>query len=57
MKQGSTLVFVAAFLGWAWLEFVAPVPQEGIQDILFWVGMAALLINGWDGGSRRRSGI
>lgn len=35
MKQLSTLAFVAAFLGWAWLEFVARVPQEGVQDILF----------------------
>jgi hypothetical protein len=56
MKQLSTIVFVAAFLVWAWLEFVARVPEEGIQDILFWVGMAALLANGWDS-NRRRSGL
>jgi len=55
VKQLSTLVFVAAFLGWAWLEFVARAPQEGVQDILFWVGMAALLINGQD--NRRRTAI
>ena len=48
MKRVSTLVFLAAFLGWAWLEFVASAPQEGLQDILFWLGMAALLVNGWD---------
>ena len=48
MKQLSTLVFVAAFLGWAWLEFGASAPQEGLQDILFWVGMGALLVNCWD---------
>ena len=53
MKQGSTIVFVAAFLLWAWLEFVARVPEEGVQDILFWVGMAALLVNGWDSNRRR----
>ncbi len=56
MKQLSTIVFVAAFLGWAWLEFAAPAAQEGLQDILFWVGMAALLANGWDS-NRRRSGL
>jgi hypothetical protein len=53
VKRLSTLVFVAAFLGWAWLEFVASAPQEGLQDILFWVGMGALLVNGWDGNRRR----
>lgn len=53
MKQASTLIFVAAFLFWAWLEFVARTPQEGVQDILFWVGMAALLANGWDSNRRR----
>lgn len=53
MKQASTIVFVVAFLLWAWLEFVARVPQEGVQDILFWVGMAALLANGWDSNRRR----
>lgn len=53
MKPLSTIVFVAAFLLWAWLEFVARAPQEGVQDILFWVGMAALLVNGWDGNRRR----
>lgn len=56
MRQLGTIVFVAAFLLWAWLEFVARVPQEGVQDILFWVGMAALLVNGWDS-NRRRSTI
>ena len=53
MKQLSTIVFVVAFLLWAWLEFVARVPEEGVQDILFWVGMAALLVNGWDNNQRR----
>ena len=53
MKQLSTLVFVAAFLGWAWLEFGASAPQEGLQDILFWVGMGALLVNGWDSNRKR----
>ena len=53
MKQVSTLIFVAAFLLWAWLEFVARTPQEGVQEILFWVGMAALLANGWDSNRRR----
>jgi hypothetical protein len=53
MKWLSTTVFVVAFLLWAWLEFVARVPQEGVQDILFWVGMAALLANGWDSNRRR----
>ncbi|TPW01256.1 MAG: hypothetical protein FD125_2670 [bacterium] len=56
MKQVSTIIFVVAFLVWAWLEFVARTPQEGIQDILFWIGMAALLANGWDG-NRRRAAI
>ena len=53
MKQLSTIVFVVAFLLWAWLEFVARTPQEGVQDILFWVGMAALMANGWDSNLRR----
>ncbi len=48
MKRLSTLVFTVAFMGWAWLEFFASDPQEGLQDILFWVGMGALLVNGWD---------
>lgn len=52
MRLLSTIVFLAAFLGWAWLEFGAPGTQEGLQDILFWVGMAAVLVNGWD--NRRR---
>jgi len=53
VKQLSTIVFVAAFLLWAWLEFVARVPEEGVQDILFWFGMAALMANGWDNNRRR----
>ncbi len=53
MKQLSTIVFVAAFLVWAWLEFVARVPDEGVQDVLFWVGMAALLVHGRDSNRRR----
>ena len=53
MKSLRTIVFVAAFLGWAWLEFVATDPQEGVQDILFWVGMAVLLAKGWDSNRRR----
>ena len=47
MKRLSTLVFVAAFLAWAWLEFGASAPQEGLKDILFWVGMGSLLANNW----------
>jgi hypothetical protein len=53
VKPASTAVFVAAFLGWAWLEFGATTPQEGLQDILFWIGMGALLVNGWDRSQRR----
>lgn len=49
MKVLSTVVFLAAFLGWAWLEFGAPGTREGVQDILFWVGMWALLANRWHG--------
>lgn len=55
MKMLSTIVFFAAFLGWAWLEFGASAPQEGLQDILFWVGMGALLANGWDNRPQRNS--
>jgi len=54
MKPLSTLVFLAAFLGWAWLEFGAPGTGNGLQDILFWVGMGAVLVHSWDG-SRRQS--
>jgi hypothetical protein len=46
MKLLSTIVFLAAFLGWAWLEFGARGTQEGLQDILFLVGMGAILVNG-----------
>ena len=53
MKRLSTLVFVVAFLGWAWLEFGARGTQGGLQDILFWVGMGALLVNGWDSNRKR----
>jgi hypothetical protein len=47
MKLLSTVIFLAAFIGWAWLEFGASGTQEGIKDILFWVGMGAVLVNGW----------
>lgn len=47
MKRLSALVFLAAFAGWAWLEFGASGAQEGLQDILFWAGMGAVLANGW----------
>jgi predicted permease len=53
MKQLSTIVFVVAFLGWAWLEFVARDTQNGLQDILFWVGMGTVLVHSWDGNRRR----
>lgn len=53
MKRLSILVFTLAFLGWAWLEFVASDPQDGVQDILFWLGMGALLVNGWDSNRKR----
>ena len=55
MKRVSTIVFFAAFLGWAWLEFGPGGPQEGLQDILFWVGMGALLASSWDNRPRQGS--
>ena len=55
MKRLSTLVFLAAFLGWAGLEFGARGTQEGLKDILFWGGMGAVLVNGWNYRRRQMS--
>ena len=53
MKLFSTILFVAAFLVWAGLEFGLRDQYEGIKDILFWVGMTALLLGGMERGARR----
>jgi hypothetical protein len=52
MKRLAVAVFVVVFLGWAWLEFVSDRPADGIKEILFWIGMGAVLISGWEGRSR-----
>ena len=53
MKLFSTILFVAAFLVWAVLEFGLRDQYEGIKDILFWVGMTALLLGGMERGARQ----
>jgi hypothetical protein len=55
MKLASTIIFLAAFLGWAWLEFGARGTQEGVKDILFWIGMLAVLANGWENRTPQKS--
>jgi len=52
MKRLAVVVFFVAFLGWAWLEFAHDQPADGIKEILFWIGMAAVLFHGWEGRSR-----
>lgn len=52
MKRLTVVVFFVAFFGWAWLEFASDQPAEGVKDILFWTGMAAVLFHGWE--SQRR---
>lgn len=52
MKGLAVAVFAVAFLGWAWLEFASDRPADGIKDILFWIGMGAVLVSGWKGRSR-----
>ncbi|WP_426029216.1 hypothetical protein [Brevundimonas sp. TWP2-3-4b2] len=52
MKGLAVAVFTVAFLGWAWLEFASDRPADGIKEILFWIGMGAVLVSGWEGRSR-----
>lgn len=52
MKGLTVAVFTVAFLGWAWLEFASDRPADGIKEILFWIGMGAVLVSGWEGRSR-----
>ena len=50
MKRLAVVVFILAFLGYVWLEFVSDQPTERIKDILFWIGMGGVLaVQGWDG--------
>ena len=43
MKLIGTIIFFLAFFAWAYLEFVAR-SFEGPKEILFWVGMGAMLM-------------
>ncbi|ADL01990.1 hypothetical protein [Brevundimonas subvibrioides] len=45
-------VFPVALLAWCWLEFFVPSADDGLKDILFWIGMLAVLFTAYD---RRRS--
>jgi uncharacterized membrane protein len=43
MKLIGTIIFLLAFVAWAYLEFFAQA-FEGPKEILFWVGMGAMLL-------------
>ncbi len=43
-KNLLAAVFLIALVAWAVLEFFVPTAGEGIKDILFWVGMLAVLL-------------
>lgn len=43
MKLIGTIIFLLAFAAWAYLEFFAQA-FDGPKEILFWVGMGAMLL-------------
>lgn len=45
-KSLSVAVFLIAFLVWGALEFFVPGASEGLKDVLFWIGMLAVLMSG-----------
>lgn len=45
MKTLAAIIFFVAFAMWVWLEFVTTA-ETGLKDILFWVGMGAVLLAG-----------
>jgi len=52
IKNLLAAVFLLALLVWCWLEFFVPSADDGMKDILFWIGMLAVLFTAYD---RRRS--
>ncbi len=43
-KNLLAAVFLIALVAWAILEFFIPSASEGTKDILFWIGMLAVLL-------------
>lgn len=39
------ILFLAVFAVWCWLEFVVRSPAEGFKNLLFWAGMALVLLD------------